>query len=87
MKLLKSTFSDLLSIVYVKIDRQLKRIEKFELKSSSTTIYIDSENEEGKLDVYKCPPTSINYKHIRRLFATDIFIPGDIECGSEELVI
>ena len=31
--------------------------------------------------------TSINYKHNGQLFATDIFIPGDLECGNEELVI
>ena len=47
-------------MMYAKIDGQLKRIEKFELKSSSTTIYIHTEDEEGNLEVYKCPQTSIN---------------------------
>ena len=42
--------------MYVKIDGQWKCIEKFELKSSSTTIYIHTEDEEGSLEVYKCPP-------------------------------
>ena len=73
--------------MYVKIDGQLKRIKKFELKASSTTIYIHTEDEEGNLEVYKCPQTLVNYKHIRRLFATDIFIPGVLECGNEELNI
>ena len=73
--------------MYVKTDGQLKRIEKFELKSSSTTIYLDTEDKGGNLEIYKCPQTSINYKHIRRLFATDIFNPGDLECGNEKLII
>ena len=74
-------------MTYVKIDGHLKRIKKFELKSSSTTIYIHSEDEEGNLEVYKCPKTPINYKYIRRLFATYSFIPEDLECGNEELII
>ena len=73
--------------MYVKIDGQLKRIKKFELKSSSTTIYFHTEDEEGNLEVYKCPQTSINYKYIRRLFATDIFIRGDLESGNEEHIL
>ena len=73
--------------MYDKIDGQLKRVKKFELKSSSTTIHIHTEDEEGNLEIYKCPQTSVNYKQIRRLFATDIFIPGDLECGNEELII
>ena len=73
--------------MYVKIDGYLKCIKKFDLKSSSTAIYIHTEDGEGNLEVYKCPQTSINYKHIRRLFATDIYIPGDLECGKEELII
>ena len=73
--------------MYVKGDGQLKRIRKYELKSSSTTIFIRTEDEERNLEVYKCPQASINYKHIRRLFAADAFRPGDFECGNEELII
>ena len=73
--------------MYVKIYGHLERIKKFELKSSSTTIYIHTEDEEGNLEEYNCPQTSINYKHIRRLFAIDIFFRGDLECGNEELDI
>ena len=73
--------------MYVKIDGHLKRIKKFELKSSSTTIYIHKEDEEGNIEVYKCPQTSANYKHTLRMFATDFFIPGDLECGNKELII
>ena len=87
MKQLKSTLSDLLLTMCVKIDGQLKCFKKFELKSSSTTIDMHTENKEGNLEACKCPPTSISCKHIRRLFATDIFIPGDLECGNEELII
>ena len=74
-------------MMYVELDGQSKRIKKVELKSSSTTNYMHTEDEGGNLEVYKCPQTSINYKHIRRLFATDIFILGDPECGNEELTI
>ena len=87
MKSLKSPFSDLLRIIAVKIDGQLKCIKKIEVKSSSTTMYTHTEDKKGNLEVYKRPPTSINYKHVRRLFATDSFIPGDLECGNEELII
>ena len=73
-------------MMYVKSDGELKCIKKFELTSSSTTIYIHTE-EEGNPEVYKCPPTSINYKQSRRLFTTDIFIPGDLECGNEEFIV
>ena len=73
--------------MYVKIHGQLKCIKKFELKSSSTTIYIHTENEEENIEVSKRPPTSIIYKQIRRLFGTDIFIPGDWECDNEELIV
>ena len=73
--------------MYVKIDGQLECIKKFELKSSSTIIYIHTEDGEGNLEVYKCPQTSINYKHIKQLFATDIFLRGDLECGNEQLII
>ena len=58
--------------MYVKFDGQLKRIKNFEVKVSSTTIYIHTEDEEANLEVYKCPQTSVNYKHIRRRIATDI---------------
>ena len=67
--------------MYVKTDGQLKCIKKFELKSSLSTIFIHTEDEEGNLEIYKCPPISFNYKHIRWLFATDISIPGDLESG------
>ena len=50
-------------MLYVKIDGLLKCIKKFELQSSSTTIYIHTKDEEESLENYKCPPTSINYKH------------------------
>ena len=62
-------------MMYVKIGGQLKRIKKFELKYSSTTNFFRIEDEERNVEVYKCPQTSTNYKHIRRLFATDIFFP------------
>ena len=87
MKKLKSKFSELLWTMYAKTGGQLKCIKKFEQKSSSTTIYIHTEDEEENLDVYKCSTTSFNSKHIRRLFATDICIPGDLECGNGELII
>ena len=73
--------------MYAKSDGQLKCIEKFDLKSSSATIYIHTKDEEWNLEVYKCPPKWINYKRIRRPFATDFFIPGDLECGNEELIM
>ena len=73
--------------MYVKIDGQLKSIKKFETKSSSTTIYIHSEDEEESLKIYKCPLKSVNNKHIRRLFAPHICVPRDLECGNEELII
>ena len=87
MKERKSIFSDLLWKIDVKIHGQMKCIEKFELKASSTTIYIHTEDEEGNAKHYKCPPTPINYKYIKRLFATDIFVPENLDCGNENLII
>ena len=83
MKYLKSIIIDLLGMVYVKIDGQLKCIKKFELKSSSRTIYIHTEDKEGNLEVYKCPPASTNYKDIRWLFATDIFFQETWSVGTK----
>ena len=52
-------FSDLLWLVYLKIDGQLKSIKQIELASDSTT---------GIEEVYKCPSESPNYCHLRNFF-------------------
>ena len=43
-------------------------------------------SQKGKF-LRKLIETTVNYKHIRRLFATDIFIPGHPENGNTELMI
>ena len=67
--------------MYVKIDGQLKCIKKIELKSSTPTIYIHTENKEWNLEVYNQLQTH------QTTVRNDIFFPGDLECGNEEFII
>ena len=73
--------------MYVKIDGQLKAIERIELMSDSTTISLHIETETGKEEVYNCPSESPNYYHLRKLRSSEIFIPSDIACGNEDFII
>ena len=73
--------------MYVKIDGQLKAIKTIELTSDSKTILLHTETETGKEEVYKCPSGSHNYYHLSKLLSSEIYIPSDIICGNENLII
>ena len=40
--------------MYVKIDGQLKKVKRIEIKSDATTILIHTETETGLEEKYKC---------------------------------
>ena len=73
--------------MYVKIDGQLKAIQRIELTSDSKTILLHIETETGKEEVYNCPSGSPKYYHLRKLLCSEIFIPCDIVCGNENFII
>ena len=73
--------------MYVKIDGQLKTIERTELASDSKTILLHIETETGKEEVYNCPSVSPNFYHLRKLLSSEIYIPSDIVCGNEIFTI
>ena len=73
--------------MYVKIDGELKSIERIELKSDATTILIHTITDEGLEEEYKCHSNSLNYYHLRCLLSADIYIFSDIICGTKEHII
>ena len=73
--------------MYVKIDGELKKVKRIEIKSDATTILIDTKTETGIEEEYKCYSDSPNYYHLRRLLSADIYIPSDIVCGNKENII
>ena len=68
--------------MYVKNDRELKKVKRIEIKSNSTTIVIHTKTETGLEEEYKCYSDSPNY-HLRSLLSEDIYIPSDIVCGNK----
>ena len=73
--------------MYVKIDGELKKVKRIEIKSDATTIPIHAETEKGLEEEYKCYSDSPNYYHLRSLLSADIYIPSDLVCGNEEHII
>ena len=73
--------------MYVKIDKELKKVKKIENKSDSTTIVIHTKAETGLKEEYKCYSDFANYYHLRSLLSADIYIPSDIVCGNKENII
>ena len=73
--------------MYVKSDGELKTIKRIELTSDSKTILLHIESETGKEEVYNCPSGSPNYYHLSKLLSSEIYIPSDIVCGNENLII
>ena len=73
--------------MYVKIDGELKKVKRIEIKSDATTILIHTKTETGIEEEYKCYSDSSKYYHLRRLLSADIYIPSDIVCGNKENVI
>ena len=73
--------------MYVKIDGELKKVKRIEIKSDATTIVIHTKTETGLEEEYKCYSDSPNYYHLRRLLSADIYIPSDIVCGNKENII
>ena len=73
--------------MYVKIDGQLKKVKRIEIKSDATTILIHTETETGLEEEYKCYSDSPNYYHLHSLLSADIYIPSDIVCGNKENII
>ena len=73
--------------MYVKIDGELKKVKRIEIKSDATTIVIHTKTETGLEEEYKCYSDSPNYYHLRSLLSADIYIPSDITCGNEEHII
>ena len=73
--------------MYVKIDGELKKVKRIEIKSDATTILIHTKTETGIEEEYKCYSDSPHYYHLRRLLSADIYIPSDIVCGNKENII
>ena len=73
--------------MYVKIDGELKKVERIEIKSDATTILIHTKTETGLEEEYKCYSDSPNYYNLRSLLSADIYIPSDIVCGNKEHII
>ena len=73
--------------MYVKIDSQLKTIERIELTSNSKTILLHTATETGTEEVYNSPSGSPHYYHLRKFLSSEIYIPNNIVCGSETLTI
>ena len=73
--------------MYMKIDRELKKVKRIEIKSDATLIVIHTKTETGLEEEYKCYSNSPNYYHLRRLLSADIYIPSDNVCGNKEHII
>ena len=73
--------------MYVKIDGELKKVKRIEIKSDATTIIIHTKTETGIEEEYKCYSDSPNYYLLRRLLSADIYIPSDIVRGNKENII
>ena len=73
--------------MYVKIDGQLKTINKIEVTSDSKSILLHLETETAKEEAYNCPSRSPNYYHLRKLFSSEIYNLSDIVCGNEIFII
>ena len=73
--------------MYVKIDGQLKKVKRIEIKSDATTILIHTKTEKGLKEEYKCYSDSPNFYHLRSLLSADIYTPSDIVCGNKEHII
>ena len=73
--------------MYVKIDGELKKVKRIEIKSDATTIVIHTKTETGLEEECKSYSDSPNYYHLRRLLSADIYIPSDIVCGNKENII
>ena len=54
-------FSDCYDLMYVKIDRELKKVKRIEIKSDATTIVIHTKTETGLEEEYKRYSDSPNY--------------------------
>ena len=74
-------------LMYVKIDGELKTVERIEIKSDSTTILIHTKTKMVLEENYKCYPDCPNYYYLCKLLSVDICIPSDIICGNEEHII
>ena len=73
--------------MYVKFDREIEAIKKIELTSDSTTSLLHIESETGKKGLYNGPSESLNNYQLHRLLSSDLYIPSDIFCGNEKLII
>ena len=73
--------------MYVKIDGELKKVKRIEIKSDATTIVNHTKTETGLEEEYKCYSDSPNYYNLRSLLSADIYIPSDIVCGNKENII
>ena len=73
--------------MYVKIDGELKKVKRIEIKSDATTILIHTKTETGLEEEYKCYSDSPNYSHLRSLLSADIYIPSDIVCGNKDNIV
>ena len=74
-------------LLYVKIDGELKKVKRIEIKADSTTIFIHTKTETGLEEEYQCYSDSPNCYHLRSLLSADIYIPSDIACGYKEHII
>ena len=82
-----NTFSELLWMMYVKIDGKMKSIKTIELKSDSTTILIHTITDEGLAEECKCTSDSHNYYYLRCLLSSDLYIFSDIICDNNAQII
>ena len=73
--------------MYVKIDGELKKVKRIEIKSDATTIVLHTKTETGLEEEYKCYSDSPNYYNLRSLLSADIYIPSDVFCGNKENII
>ena len=73
--------------MYVKIDGQFKITKRIELTSNSKTILLQIEMDTGTEEMYNCPSESPNYYQLRKLLSSEIYIPSDIVCGTEDFII
>ena len=69
--------------MYVKIDGELKFVEKTVVKSNSTTIFFHQKEEARQEEEYKCYPDSLNSYHLRSLRSAYIYITSDIVCRNK----
>ena len=73
--------------MYVKIEGELKKVKRSEIKSDSTTILIQAKRETGLEEGYKCYSDSPKYYEFCSLLSADIHIPSDFVCGNKEHII